>query len=484
MVGQPYEITHQGRTYHGNVALVDYHVVERDGAFTLFRVADLVVTPITPALAATLARLIPGSGQLISDAFMQVLRAHGLVPPADPPAAPVADASTPPAPSPRRYPVVNIALFLTQTCNMRCLYCYGQGGEYGQPGVMTGETAHAAVDWLMVNSLDAEQVHIGFFGGEPLLNFPVLQQVVAYAKAQAAAHGKRITFGITTNASLLTDRIIAYLKAENINPLISFDGPPEIQNRQRPFKTGRGSYRQVQARIRKLRQAFPQLIARATVYGDADPAAIRQGLAAAGFTIHLLERASPVILAGGGTRHSADNEDPAAARMLEDQRAQVAAMFAAIEARTLDLQPPPVVLSLLAGLVKGHQRHVVCGVGRDIAGVSIQGDLYPCHRFVGQEARRLGHLHDYQAGSINDYHRAVVDNLPVCRGCWARYLCGGGCFYNHQAHTGDMHRPDPDYCREQQTVSEDLIHGWGQLDAAAQAYVRKQITNVDPEHQS
>jgi uncharacterized protein len=103
------------------------------------------------------------------------------------------------------------------------------------------------------------------------MNFSLMRQVVAYAKEQAAGKGKQIKFNMTTNGSLITNKIIAFLQEEKIEPLISFDGPPEIQNRQRPFKNGRGSYNRVYANIRKLRRVFPKLMARATVCGDSDP---------------------------------------------------------------------------------------------------------------------------------------------------------------------------------------------------------------------
>src|SRR5208337_3377046 len=108
--------------------------------------------------------------------------------------------------------------------------------------MMSEETACRAVDWLIANSKNTEKVSICFFGGEPLLNFPVMKKTVAYSKEKAAEKGKQVTFSITTNGSLLNDEIISFLKNEKINPLISFDGPPEYQNRQRRFKDGGGSY--------------------------------------------------------------------------------------------------------------------------------------------------------------------------------------------------------------------------------------------------
>ena len=120
-------------------------------------------------------------------------------------------------------------------------------------------------------------------------------------------------------------------------------------------------------------------------------------------------------------------------------------------------------------------------LGRGMRAVAVNGDVYPCHRFVGLEEMRFGHLSDYRAGAVNDYHRAVVENLPACRSCWARYFCGGGCFYDNLARSGDMHQPDPDVCREMQTVCEDVICGWCALGEEDRAYVREQVKELDPE---
>jgi uncharacterized protein len=376
--------------------------------------------------------------------------------------------------------VITLELLLAQRCNMRCVYCYGDGGEYGDRGMMTAETALAAVDWLMEHSLDEAKVYISFFGGEPLLNFPVMQQVVAYAKQQAGARGKAVAFGITTNASLVTNKIIAYLQAENITPLVSFDGPPEVQNRQRPFRNGHGSYDRVSARIQALRKAFPNLKARATVWGDSDPMVIRQGLEAVGFTSCQLVTASPMLSQTPrevGTAQAA--HERAAERMLAYQRNEVALLFTAIRGRTLE-QGVQAVPKPLAGLITRRKEHFTCGVGRAMTAVSVSGDFYPCHRFVGQPSVRLGHLRDYRAGGLTDYHRAVVENLPLCRSCWARYSCGGGCFHHNQGCTGDMHRPDPLHCREVKTIAEDVIHAWCQLDAEDQAYLRERASPGNP----
>jgi uncharacterized protein len=480
----PYEITRDGRTYHGNVALKEHRLLERDGEHCLFLVPDMAALPVSAALAKAIAGLRPGFATLLPGALMRALRGCGLV--AEPEAdaecagAKADEAGTPsgneaPAGS-HRFPVRSLALFLTQTCNLRCIYCYGEGGEYGGRGMMSEETALAAVDWLLANSFEAKTLHVSFFGGEPLLNFPLLQRVVVYARGEAAAHGKEVKFGMTTNASLLTDEMIAYLAEEKIEPLISFDGPPEIHDRQRPFRNGRGSHARVHANAQKLRAALPHLTGRATVCAGSDPFVVRRGMEEAGFTTCILIPASPVILresgaadagAGAGQRETAE-------QMLAYRRAEAAELLDAVRERRLDAQASPPALMLLAALADGRKRHAACGLGRGMRAVAVNGDVYPCHRFVGLEDARLGHLSDYRAGAVNDYHRAVVENLPACRSCWARYFCGGGCFYDNLARSGDMHSPDPEVCREVKTVCEDVICAWCALSDEDRAYVREQ----------
>jgi len=480
-----YEITLEGRVLHGNVALKEHHIVERDGDCFLLRVADMAATPVAPALARLLASWSPSPGTLVPDGLMQALRGARLVAeeasheaPTPLKAAAAKDAE-PNEDQPAPGAVASITIFLAQSCNLACSYCYGQAGTYGGSGLMSAGTARAAVDWLLANSGSASKVHVGFFGGEPLLNLPVLKEVVAYAKERSAACGKEVGFGITTNATLVDEQVAAYIAAERIEPLVSCDGPAEVHDRQRPFADGRGSHAAVTAGAARLREAFPGLPARAALCDGADPFAVRRGLEEAGFARCSLTLASPVLLEDAAAPEDPAAREAATARMLAYRRAEVAELFRAIVSRTLDSERFSEALSRLAGLATGEKRHATCGVGRGMRAVAVDGGIYPCHRFVGLEEARMGELGSYRSEGLNDYHRAAVENLPECRTCWARYFCGGGCFYENLARTGDMHRPDPLFCAEQRAVTEDLIAGWCALDEEGKAYVRERIAQAD-----
>jgi uncharacterized protein len=480
----PYDITLNGRVFHGNVALKEHHLFERDGETFLLRVADMAAMLITPDLTRVLKGWLPSPGTLVPDGLMKALRAANLVAEdalqakVTPEAATTKDIEgNEERPDPGS--VSNIALLLAQTCNMACPYCYGQAGAYAGSGLMNAETARKAVDWLMANSNNKKIVHLGFFGGEPLLNLPVLKETVSYAKEQAARHGKEVLFGITTNATLVDDEIVSYLKQEKIEPLVSCDGPAEIHDRQRPFQNGTPSHSSVVAGARRLQIAFPKVMARATLCGDTDPYIVRRGLEEAGFAHCSLTLASPVLLDGAGADEDPAARDAATGRMLAYRRQEVKEVFAVIAGRCIDPEQPPEGLALLSDLATGVKRHTGCGIGRGVRAISVDGGIYPCHRFVGVADTWMGNLDRYKAEGLNEYHRAVVENLPECRSCWARYFCGGGCFYENRARTGDMHRPDPLFCREVLTVREDFIAGWCRLSDADRDYARAQIEKLN-----
>ena len=493
----PYEITRGGRTWHGDVAVKEHRLFVRDGAHCLFLVPDMAAVPVSADVAAAIARLTPGFSTLVPDELMRALRGCGLVGEAqkettgpeeeaggDAGADPAAEHGDRDGAAPC-FPVTSLALFLTQTCNLRCVYCYGEGGEYGERGVMDERTALAAVDRLFEGCGGSASVRVNFFGGEPLLGFPLLRRVVAHARGRAASCGKQVAFGMTTNATVLTDEMIACIVEERIDLLVSCDGPPAIHDLQRPFRNGRGSYARVLANVQRLRAALPGLTAKATVCAGGDPFAVRRGLEDAGFTSCLLTAASPVVLRETGAadprgaERAADQWRQTAERMLAYRRAEVTRLFGAVRERRLEAGPALGDVTLLAALARGRKRHTGCGAGRGMRAVAVNGDVYPCHRFVGLGETRLGHLSDGGLAGLTDFHRAVVENLAGCRRCWARHFCGGGCFYDNLARSGDMRRPDPLFCDETKTVCEDVIHGWLRLSDDDRAYVREQAAQPD-----
>ncbi len=469
-----YAVEYHEKVYHGNVNLKEHHLFSFEEQSYLFRIQDMAVIPISRSLAATIGSLVPGQGSLIDDELFKRLKACELV----------SDAALPDRPSSgikplASGPVETMVLFLNQTCNLRCIYCFGDAGEYGHREVMSFETAAASIDWLLDSSLDAGNVFINFFGGEPLLSFPLLKSVVLYAKSRALQRNKKISFSVSTNATVLDDEMLSFLSREGVEPLISFDGPPEIQNRQRPFRNGRGSFNRVVENIGRLQAVFPNLTARATVCAESDPFEVRKGIEKAGFTGSHLSPASPVIGSGGSGSTDRETRKALAKRLLEYHLTEVERLFNAIRAGTITLERPPAVLAMLALLAEKRKRLFACGIGREMLAVSASGDIYPCHRFVGHDDKKLGHVSRGHSVGHTDFPDTSVDNLPVCRFCWARYFCGGGCFYHNQSCTGDMHDPDPLFCHDIKKVCERLLSRWCSLEESEKAWLQQELSAMD-----
>ncbi len=160
-------------------------------------------------------------------------------------------------------PVISLTLILTEECNLGCVYCYGQENNTGR---MSQATALRAIDWFVGQAGNVQDLNVTFFGGEPLLMFPLMKKVADYALAKAKAASKEIAFQITTNGTLLDEEIIDFLKEYQVRVLVSLDGPKEIHDAQRPFPDGRGSYDLLLPKIQKLLAAIPQAVAHAVIF--------------------------------------------------------------------------------------------------------------------------------------------------------------------------------------------------------------------------
>lgn len=474
-----YEIEYEGRKYFGNVSLREFHKFRRNGGVYLFVSEKMAAQEISESMSLVIDKASSSSGGLIPEALVEELRKLDLLDEDDGDMSEKAEMDAGDSGGKDKKTEVavrSIALFVAQECNMRCVYCYGEGGEYAAKGMMSDETAFRAVDWLMDNSKSLEKVNISFFGGEPLLNFPLVKKVVEYAKTKASERNKEITFGITTNASLLTDEIIGFIRDEKIYPLVSFDGPPAVQNRQRPFKDGSGSYDAVYGNIQKLLGVSPKLLARGTVYGDTDPCEIKEGMKRAGLKACYVIKASPVILAGENgkaAKNAADEE--ISSRMTAFQEKEFDVFLKSVKDRSMEMNRAG---HMLRPIITGEKRYFGCGIGRGMVGISISGDIYPCHRFAGQDDAKMGNIADYKAEGPNDYHRSIVNNLPKCSVCWAKYFCGGGCFYDNKSRTGDMHIPDILYCDEMKRGMETAIYISTRLDEGDKEYIIKTCNDL------
>lgn len=346
-------------------------------------------------------------------------------------------------------PVRALSLAVSQACNLGCGYCYAGQGSFGRPPrTMPLERALAAVDMLLDGTPAGEGCTLAFMGGEPLVNRPVLMAATRRAAALAAERGVRVNYSITTNGTLLTAEDGAFFEEHGFAVTISLDGVGEQHDRQRPFRNGGGSFARIMDNVRPLlaRQRRMQVSVRVTVTPDsvADPDGGPGGL------LRMLDRFiadgfhsvgfSPLLRSSAGTGEMTPDtlavmlgEMVACGRMFERQ---------ALAGRRY---PFANLLNALRELHRGTHRPYPCGAGAGYFGVSAEGDLAACHRFVGDGAGAMGTLdggldHDVRNQWLAERH---VHRQEPCRTCWARYLCGGGC---HHEVIG-AGRPACDYVR-------------------------------------
>ena len=347
----------------------------------------------------------------------------------------------------RRSGIRHLELMVTHGCNMRCRYCYGSDEREGWQDArhlygsseagMSRDTARRGVDFLFEASGGFRDLSVVFFGGEPLLEFDLIRSVVAYVREREQASGKRVALSLSTNGLSLTPAVVEFLVAQNIGCQVSIDGPEAMHDRNRRLADGRGSYAHVMRGVRRLIERRPGRVpARVTVTGDdVDLPAIAEHLFGIGFgSVHV----EPVVAASG----------PLALRVAGLQR---------FERQTEELAETLVRrvrsgrVYDFANLVR-HVRNVhrvdqrlahYCGAARTYLALGQDGAFYPCHRFVGMPEYRMG---DLDRGFDDTLQRRIlgltVDDRPGCRDCWARYLCGGGCWKHGVDVHGDLARPD------------------------------------------
>ena len=356
-------------------------------------------------------------------------------------------------------PIHALSLAIAQKCNLGCSYCYAQQGEFGGPAKnMSAETANQAVDLLMANASPGNRLNLAFLGGEPLVNRSVLQSVTRRAAGLAESRGVTLTFSITTNGTLLNPADADFFEDFGFAVTVSLDGPREVHDTLRMYKSGRGSFDRIMQNVRPLlsRQRRMQVSARVTV--TPNNLALRRTLnnfINAGF--HSVGFSPMLSAPNGNGEMQPDDLERMLGEMIDCGREFERRWHAG------ERYPFANMLNAMQEIEKGTHRPYPCGGGAGYFGVSADGDLAPCHRFVGDNETVMGSLSagvdtKRQSEWLADRH---VHRQQPCRDCWARYLCGGGC-HHEVIRRG---RPACDY-----------IRGW--LHYCLQAYLRKPQTNV------
>ncbi len=349
------------------------------------------------------------------------------------------------------FPLTTAVLNVTNQCNLSCGYCYEYSEDKivdttngAQPKFMTDETARQSIDLLFRESGEVEVVHVSFFGGETLMNYPVLSRAVSYAKAQADAHGKRVEFNLTTNATLLTTKMIEFLAEEDISVTVSVDGPRDMQDRFRVFQDGSGSYDVMLPRVRELLQRHRSrpIGARVTLTSQVnDVRGIYQHLTE---EIGFQEVGFAPVTTSPGRDHALDGSG-FDQMVMQFKGLADEFLLAALAGQHHGFSN---VSETLGEIHKGVSKAYPCGAGLGLIGVATGGDVALCHRFAGSDEHNLGSVTE---GLDREAQQAFLERNHIahktdCHTCWARPLCSGGCY--HEAHTryGTTTHPNLHYC--------------------------------------
>lgn len=349
-----------------------------------------------------------------------------------------------------RKPVVKaMCLHMAHDCNLKCKYCFaGQGDFNGPKGLMSLEVGKKSIDYLIANSGSRKNLEIDFFGGEPLLNFEVVKQLVEYGNEKAAEKGKNFRFTITTNGILLDDEKIEYINNTMHNVVLSLDGRKEINDNMRPTLNDKGSYEVILPKYQKLvegrKDKFYYIRGTFTRH-NMDFGKDVMHFRDLGFELTSME---PVVDADMN-EYALRDEDIEKVNQ-EYERFALEYLAAKKEDPSfkffhfmIDLSGGPCAIKRISG----------CGAGLEYLAITPDGDIYPCHQFVGNEDFRLGSLFDekisFPKDIVEGFQGCNVETKEDCKTCWAKFYCSGGCHANAYNFNKDVMKPYKAGCEMQ-----------------------------------
>lgn len=328
----------------------------------------------------------------------------------------------------RQTVVKALCLHIAHDCNLACKYCFAEEGEYhGRRALMSFEVGKKALDFLIANSGSRRNLEVDFFGGEPLMNWEVVKQLVEYGRSQEERYNKKFRFTLTTNGVLLNDEIMDFCNREMSNVVLSLDGRRDVNDRMRPFRNGKGSYDLIVPKFQKFakERADRDYFVRGTF--------TRNNLDFSGDVLHFadlgFEKMSIEPVVAPPEEDYAIREEDLPQIMEEYDKLAVEYIKRQKEGRgftffhfMLDLNQGPCVAKRLSG----------CGSGTEYLAVTPWGDLYPCHQFVGNEEFLLGNVDEGVTNTAirDEFKLCNVYAKDKCRDCFARFYCSGGCAAN------------------------------------------------------
>lgn len=329
-----------------------------------------------------------------------------------------------------------LCLHVAHTCNLNCSYCFASQGKYhGDRAIMSFEVGKRALDFLIEHSKGRTNLEVDFFGGEPLMNFNVVKQLVAYARTREKECGKNFRFTLTTNGMLIDDDVIDFANREMSNVVLSLDGRKEVHDHFRVDYAGNGSWERIVPKFQKLVKARgnKNYYMRGT-FTHANPDFLKdiEQMLSLGFTELSME---PVVCAPGDPSALTEDDLPIVLEQYEKLAKLMLERYKQGKPFTfyhymIDLKGGPCVYKRISG----------CGSGTEYMAVTPWGDLYPCHQFVGEEKFKLGNVWDGVTNTEiqEDFASCNVYSRPQCRDCWAKLYCSGGCAANAYHSTGSV----------------------------------------------
>ena len=337
----------------------------------------------------------------------------------------------------RKTVVKALCLHIAHDCNLACKYCFAEEGEYhGRRALMSYEVGRKALDFLIRNSGSRRNLEVDFFGGEPLMNWQVVKDLVAYGREQEKVHDKHFRFTVTTNGVLLNDEIQEFINKEMDNVVLSLDGRKEINDQMRPFRNGKGSYDLIVPKFQKLAESRNQekyYIRGTFTRNNLDFSNDILHFADLGFKQMSIEpvvgeESDPYAIREEDIPKICEEYDKLAKIMIEREKEGKGFHFFHF---MIDLEGGPCISKRLSG----------CGSGTEYLAVTPWGDLYPCHQFVGKEEFLMGNVDEgiTKPEIAEEFRGCSVYSKEKCKDCFAKFYCSGGCMANSYNFHGTIH---------------------------------------------
>ncbi len=336
----------------------------------------------------------------------------------------------------RKTVVKALCLHIAHDCNLACKYCFAEEGEYhGDRSLMSYEVGKKALDFLIANSGNRVNLEVDFFGGEPLMNFQVVKDLVAYGRSQEKEHNKKFRFTLTTNGMLMNEDVMEFANKEMANVVLSVDGRKEVHDFMRPTRNGKGSYDLIIDKFKtmaKLRNQTDYYVRGTFTHHNLDFSKDVLHLADLGFKQISMEPVvapdeQPYAIKEEDLPKLFEEYDLLAQAMIEREKAGKGFNFFHF---MIDLTGGPCLYKRLSG----------CGSGTEYLAVTPWGDLYPCHQFVGMDEFKLGNVDTgiEKTELVDEFKLCNVYAKDKCKDCFARFYCSGGCAANSYNFHGNL----------------------------------------------